>query len=274
MDAFLHGTEVKLVVPLTDAVGNQLSVSAIEYRVVDQLGVELVPKTTVTGFVADATTATITVLVASNTLPVGAARALRQVDLYCTVGGNIVLLTAAYAITQPDVLVVGVNSFQSYAAAQFIALDIPNIAGWDGASDAQRTAALIDAREHVCQLSFQRLNQRFGQNSLDYLPEGTRDVGSNMFGFTGDLKQLTPAQFTGLPPEFLAALYKAQVAEANVILGGDPVEAKRLDGLLLDSVGESRQMFRPGKPLQLPVSRRALAYLSQFVTFSKRIGRA
>lgn len=274
MDAYLHGTDVNLVVPLQDKSGNQLNVTAIDYRITDQSGVELVARAALVGFVAGAASATIAVPAASNVLAAGQSRALRAVDLYCTIGGNVVMLSAAYAIEQPDPLVVGINSFQSYPAAQFVALDIPNLAGWDNASEAERIAALIDARDHICQLSFQSLNRRLGQDSLQYLPEGVRDVGSSLFGFNGDLKLLSPAQFANLPPEFRAALNKAQVAEANVILGGDPVEAKRQDGLLLDSVGESRQMFRPGKPLQLPVSRRALAYLSQFVTFSKQIGRA
>ena len=43
---------------------------------------------------------------------------------------------------------------------------------------------------------------------------------------------------------------------------------------MLESIGESRQMFRSTKPLDLPISKRALGYISQFVTFSKKIGRA
>lgn len=274
MNAYLHGTDVQLEVPLLDGSGNQLNVTSVEYRVCDQAGTELVPKSALAGFVAGSLTAVIRVPAAVNALSAAASRALRAMELFCAVDGNTIVLLPTYVVERPDPLVVGVNSFQTYPSAQFVALDIPNLSGWDNASDAERIAALIDAREHICQLSFQRLSSRFGQDYLDYVPEGVRDVGSDLFGFNGDLKMLSPAQFADMPKELQEALNKAQVAEANVILGGDPVEAKRQDGLLLDSVGESRQMFRQGKPLQLPVSRRALAYLSQFVTFSKTIGRA
>lgn len=273
MNAYLHGTDVALRVPLADASGNPISVTAIEYRVTDETGAEVVARGALAGFVSGAADAVVSVPATANALATGMSRGLRVVELFCTVEGNQIVLRASYAIQQPDPLVVGVNSFQSLASAHFVALDMPNILGWDNASDAERIAALIDARERICQLSFRALNRR-GQEYLDFVPEGVRDVGRYPFGFTGNLKDLEPASFLRLPADFLAALNKAQVAEANVILGGDPVEAKRQDGLLMDVVGESRQQFREGKPLQLPVSRRALAYLSQFVTFSKAIGRA
>jgi hypothetical protein len=42
---------------------------------------------------------------------------------------------------------------------------------------------------------------------------------------------------------------------------------------MLDTVGESKMMFRDERPLQLPVCRRALGYLSKYITFAKVLGR-
>ena len=167
-----------------------------------------------------------------------------------------------------------------FGPALLTALDIPALEAWDGASEDQRIAALIDARERIVQLNFNLLNSNvnFGQDSLQYVPEGQYQSSyvarNSLFIFHGNLAILTPQQFTTLPERFKTALRKAQVAEADRILGGDPYDEKRQSGLVMEQVGESRQMFRAGKALTLPVCRRALGYLSYYVTFNKRIGRS
>lgn len=279
MNVFLAGTPVTLTVPLKDKSGNPLDVSAVAYRVVDQDGVEVVTSSPLAGFIASSPEALITVLAGSNALAAGALRELRSVELSCVVSDNTVVITQTYAVEVADPLQVGLNSFQTYLQAEFTSLSVPKIVGWDNASVSERIAALIDARSHICQLNFSQLNSNinFGQDSLNYVPEGTFPTNyagnGNLFLFNGSLSLLSPEQFVKLPSRFKDALRLAQVAEADVILGGDPIEARRRDGLMLESVGESKQMFRPGKPLELPVSRRALSYLGQFVSFSRRIGR-
>lgn len=279
MDVFLAGTGVALDVPLTDNSGNAIAVTAVQYRVIDENGNELAPRQDLIGFVPEGAVATVPVTALMNTLATGVMRSLRQVELFCTVDGNTTLLTAAFVVAQSEVLEVGVNSFQTYAQAQFTALSLPNIPAWDTASADERLAALIEARTHIVQLSFTQLNSNvnWGQDSLNYIPEGTyltEFVGdSNMFMFNGNLELLRPDQFAKLPTKFIDVLKKAQVAEANSILGGDSVDQKRRDGLVLDTIGESKQMFRSSKPLELPVCRRALGYLSYFISFAKRIGR-
>lgn len=279
MDVFSAGTDVALQVPLQDKVGNPLTVSAISYRVTDENGVELVPATALASFVAGSAAAGIAIPAAENTLAAGVARGLRNVELTCTIGGNQIFLHAAYAIEIADPLVVGVNSFMTYAQAEFTALGLPNIDAWNGADEQARIAALMDARSHIVQLSFTPLNSNvnWGQDSLNFIPEGTYNtdyVGdSSMFLFNGNLDLLRPDQFKSLPSRFVDALKRAQVVEADAILGGNSIEQKRREGLVQDNIGESRQMFRQSKPLELPVCRRALGYLGYFVTFAKRIGR-
>lgn len=279
MDVFVAGTDVTLTVPLVDKSGNAMTVDAISYRITDQDGTELVALQPLASFVAGQASASILVSAADNTLAAGVSRAMRNIELTCTIAGNNVMVHAAYVIEVADPLVVGVNSFMTYAQAEFVALDIPNLSGWEAASEQQRIAALIDARSHIVQLSFSPLNSNvnWGQDSLNFIPEGTYDTNyignSSMFLFNGNLDLLRPDQFAALPTRFVTALRKAQLAEADAILGGDSVEKKRQDGLIQDNIGESRQMYRQGKPLQLPVCRRALGYLSYFVTFSRKIGR-
>lgn len=279
MNVFLAATDVTLSVPLTDTDGNALSVTAVQYRVTNADGLEIIALTALVGFVSLAAKAVIVVPAASNTPPSGTSRALRHVELRCQVGLNVVTLSTDYVVESGEQLEIGVNSFQSLTQANFNAALIPNLIGWDSAATAQRVAALIDARLHICQLNFGSLNSNaiWGQDSLSFVPEGAYSTGvvraGSSFAWGGDLTFVSAEQFVKLPDIFIKALTRAQIAEADAILGGDPIEQKRRAGLMLDTIGESKQMYRAGKPLELPVSRRALSYLSMFVTFSKRIAR-
>ena len=294
MNTYLSSTVVTVTIPMTDNAGNSVDVAAVSYRVVDHLGVERVAKTPLTAFLASDSTATVVVAAGINDIvPVPAdvtaqqidlftVRESRTVELYLTLSadGNIVLLNSTYALEPVNVLVPGLNSYQTYAQAELTALDIPGMTGWAGASDREKMAALVDARQHINQLNFWMMNSNvnWGQDSMNFVPEGTyttpyASAGNHMFLFNGNLGLLTPTQFNKLPVRFKTALNKAQVAEADVILGGDPADIRRKEGLILDTIGESKQMYRSSKALDLPCSKRALRYLSQFVSFSKRLGR-
>lgn len=292
MEIYLAGTPVTLTVPLVDGNGNVLTVTSISYRVINQSGVELVATTPLTAYVSGAS-ATITLSSLVNTLdPVPTISSVSQVDTYLVrevrtvemflnVGGNTTVLTSSYALQPLETLVVGINSFQGLALAELTALDIPNTPGWNNASERDKTAALIDARIHICQLNFWMLNSNvaWGQDNLNYVPEGSYMTpyatasGGGPFAFNGNLALLTPAQFINLPGRFKTALCRAQIAESDSILGGDLIGEKRRDGIVVDTIGDVKQMFRQSKPLDLPCSHRALEYLSQYVTFAKKLGR-
>lgn len=280
MKTFSAGTQVLLSVPLQDASGNLINVASVSYHVADEAGVQVLSTTALDDFAPDSPSADIVVPAENNTLSGGALRGLRSVQLQCvTDDGNTINLQAAYALAAGDPLVVGTNSFCTFVQAEFAAMSIPSLDSWKNASDDDKLAALMDARAHIVQLSFAPLNSNvnWGQDSLNYIPEGTYTTdyvgNSNMFLFNGNLDLLRADQFASLPTRFVNALVKAQIVEADYILGGGDVEKKRQDGLIMDNIGESRQMFRQGKPLSLPVSRRALAFLSYYVIFAKRIGR-
>ena len=294
MDVYLAGTAVTLLVPLQDRSGNKLDVASIDYRVVAQDGTEVVARTALSGFApgdADAAIvipagvnqiAAVPATINSSQIDQFSSREARTVELFLTdSNGNSLMVAKSYALESSDPLIVGLNSFQTFSQADLTSLDIPNLDAWDSASEHDKIAALIDARSRICQLNFWLLNSNvnWGQDNMNYVPEGSYQTPyasgskSRMFIFNGNLSLLTPAQFSKLPARFLLALRKAQVTEANEIMGGNPVDERRREGLMLESIGEVKQMFRPSKPLDLPVSKRTLKYLSHFVTFAKRIGR-
>jgi hypothetical protein len=281
LEVYLNNTEVTLAIDLIDSAGNALTVNSVDSRVVNQDGTELVARAPLSGFSAGDATASVTVPANLNVVATGNTREIRTIDLYCQLESGTVLITRSYAVELTDPLVVGVNTFQGFPQAQLTALDMPNIDAWHAASDQQKLQALMDAREHIVQLNFNLLNSNvnFGQDQLAYVPEGQFQSSyvarNSLFIFNGNLAILNATQYAALPERFKTQLRKAQVAEANFILGGSPTDSMRNAGIIEDKVGESSQRFRDrGVPLHLPVCRRALDYLSYYVTFAKRIGRS
>jgi hypothetical protein len=280
LDVFLTSTEVTLSIDLVDDAGNALNVDAVQYRVVNQDGAVVVPLANLTTFAAGDPQATVIVAASVNAMATGNTREIRSVELVCETESGTLGFAKSYGLETLAPLVTGANSFQSFPMAELTAMDMPNLGGWDGASEQDKVRAMIDAREHICQLNFNLLNSNanFGQDQLAYVPEGQYQSSyvaqNSLFIFNGDLGILNETQFAALPERFKKALRQAQLAEANAILGGESNEARRQSGIIEDEIGESRQRYRDSKPLQLPVSRRALGYLSGYVTFSKRIGRA
>lgn len=295
MELYLTGTDVSLTVPLLDRNGNALSVDSISYRAVNQDGVEVAAAATLDLFAPGDATATVLIAALVNTIaevPADSAITSQQIDTFNTreartieltcllASGSTVMLTATYGLEHADPLRVGINSFQPLPKAELTSMDIAGLLAWGSASDQDKIAALITARSHICQLNFWMLNSNtnWGQNNMNYVPEGSYQTpnataGAGMFMFNGNLGLLTPTQYGHLPERFKTALRLAQVAEADAILGGDPIGDRRSEGLAQEFVGESKQVYRVGKPLDLPVSKRALRYLSAYVTFAKRIGR-
>jgi hypothetical protein len=280
LDVFLTGNEVTLSIDLVDDAGNALNVDAVQYRVVNHNGTIVVPLTNLTTFAAGDPQATVIVSASVNAMATGNTREIRSVELVCETEGGTLGFAKTYGLETLAPLVTGINSFQSFPMGELTAMDMPNLDGWENASEQQKVRAMIDAREHICQLNFNLLNSNanFGQDQLAYVPEGEYQSSyvahNSLFIFNGDLGILNETQFAELPERFKKALRQAQVAEANAILGGESNEARRQSGVIEDEIGESRQKYRDSKPLQLPVCRRALGYLSGYVTFSKRIGRA
>ena len=87
------------------------------------------------------------------------------------------------------------------------------------------------------------------------------------------LKDLTSEEWGYLPTHFKDSLKQAQLIEACVILGGDPIGDRRDQGLLSKTVGESSEMFRAGMPTKHAISPTAMAELRGYIDRSVRISR-
>lgn len=269
MKTYLAGTDVHLEALFVDRDGNSLPiVGDIQYRILARDGAELLPWVNVQINAIEPHKVNVTVPASINQLSAQdeesiiafGVRELRAAEVMATlVDGNRVAMVVSYAIEPTEVLVFGINSFCSLRQAQLVALDIPNMSGWNDAAQSDQIAAMIEAKERISRLQFSVTNR--GQ---EYLAESTS---------IPDIALLTPIQLGALPLRLLAALSKAQVAEANSILGIDPIDEKRRSGLVSEKIGESSESYRQSKAIELPVSKEAMRYLSAFIVFSKVITR-
>jgi hypothetical protein len=275
MDVFAAGTQVKASIELVDAAGNPLSVQSVQWRLLDGPGVELQALTALSGFVAEDGSAEVTVPSQFNQLTTGALREGRRIDLQLTfTDTNIGVLSYVYAIAANDALAVGVNTFQTYQEAMNNADTLGSVPAWDAASERERTQALIEARSRLCRLNFRGLSSDFLPDQASVLRSTDIAMVVNNVYLYRSLELMPADAFLKLPAIFLAALKNAQVVEANEVLTGGDDNQRRRDGVILETIGDVKKMWRSSKPLDLPCSRRALKYVSLWISYDKRIGRA
>lgn len=258
--SFRSGTDALVKFSLHDASGEPLAASALQYRVTDQEGVERVALTTLPHF-DGIESAEVIVAAVVNTMSADAVRELRTVELHVTTPTGMSVLTSHYFIDGGATLTVMGNSFQTLAQALMRSAEIANIAAWDSASDGEKVRALTEAYRALGKLSY-RYDRSESQSQIRdkvWLPASVLD--------------LSPTEFQALDPKFRLTLCTAQVIEADALLGGTDVSNLRREGLMSATVGEVSQMFRPSKPLTLPVSRRTLQALGGFVTWRVGAGR-
>lgn len=264
---FTAGTDLTFEIALIDAEGNSVDATAITYTVTDGDGAALTGPTSLAGYTAGSD-AVVTVPAALNTLTGTATKAAREIYLICTTATGKSVVTKSYMIeAATGQLVRGVNTILTIASADMLATDMLDTEDWFSATRMQKTNALIEAYRRLCMVRLTGL--RYGMASAYDQPAQMTRIDRAFIS----LADLSVAEVLGMYPKVLAALSYAQVAEATVILTGSDDDRRR-SGLVLETVGEVKQMYRNGKPIELPISRKALSYISAYANFSaKAIGR-
>lgn len=293
MNVYISGNVVESVIALNDDAGNPIAdVVGVIYRVIDSENNELVkptvyvpdgddypeeteepaePETPETPENPEEVLAdepvreepveqeTISEVIVQTSEEVNALEETsRDIRIIClkakTKTGAVFSLEYAYGLTIADPLQVGVNSFMTYRQAQKMAMDMPKLNNWEATSQSQRISALLEAKQRICRLAFD-----FGQIRPD---------------MTKNLEDLSVEDFEALPIKFKTALKKAQLAEANDVLEVDSIAERRRQGLILETIGEVKQMFSSIIPAQMAVSSKAMSYLSRYLVSGKKIGRS
>lgn len=209
----------------------------------------------------------------------------RDIRIIClkakTKTGAVFSLEYAYGLTIADPLQVGVNSFMTYRQAQKMAMDMPKLNNWEATSQSQRISALLEAKQRICRLAFDFGQIQLDMTKQDYVVQAAGkprcvQVGGifGVYGGSVKLEDLSVEDFEALPTKFKTALMKAQLAEANDVLEVDSIAERRRQGLILETIGEVKQMFSSIIPAQMAVSSKAMSYLSRYLVSGKKIGRS
>lgn len=217
-----------------------------------------------------------------NTLKEETSRDIRIICLKAkTRSGAVFSLEYAYGLTIADPLTVGVNSFMTYRQAQKMAMDMPKLNNWESMSQSQRISALLEAKQRICRLAFDFGQVQLDMTKQDYVVQAAGkprcvQVGEifGVYGSSVKLEDLSVEDFEALPTKFRTALMQAQLAEANDVLEVDSIAERRRQGLILETIGEVKQMFSSIIPAQMAVSSKAMSYLSRYLASGKKIGRS
>ena len=168
-------------------------------------------------------------------------------------------------IESENLLFPGENSFATYQQLTLESFDMTDLNTFRDATKDEQTAALITAYYNTGSMSVAFYSNRDLSDPSS--------VGADELLRLTSTRKLTASQLLLLKPEVLKQLMRCQLAEADSILGGNPIERQRSLGLLSHSAGESTHFYRTTKPLELAISKRAAVELRGVINYAIRISR-
>lgn len=211
---------------------------------------------------------------AFNRLEDGELRAARILRVTLTTAAGDIRRSLSYVVESEQRLVMMTNTFQSYEAAEILAMDYPASTGWSTASEDQRKAALVEAYRRLTNIPMKyQLLSTTERSGVNYDRLGANDYASERRIARDQWAEITAELFADLPRHFRKALRAAQFAEADELLTGDNVGKKHRAGIVSETIGESSVTLRPGR-VDYGISSRSLAALTGYIDFNMRITRA
>jgi hypothetical protein len=266
------GSKVTVTVSAPMDGENVVATTGVEYAIFDQARETVLARGALSGYTNLDAEAQIEIPASLNQLSAGAVREMRRVEVYFIVAtGDERLVSTTYVIQSVSSLVLMTNTFQTLDEAELTALELPALAGWAEATDQQKIGALTAAFDSMCRLSYRYLTEVDVQ-ALDITTD--LDRYGRPYYYVPSMRAAGTDGWADFSEDFQRALRRAQVVEADVMLAGDPVGDKRRQGIITETIGESKIFLNPKPALQLPVSRACLEQLTGFIYRSARIGRA
>jgi hypothetical protein len=270
---YKSGSTVPVTVPLPFVDGASLIPTAVTVAVHDEAGVVLDTISPALPTVG-AEEIAFDIPANLNLLEPDARKGARQVEVEFTTSRGTFIETAHYLIESKTQLTPLVNTFQTYPEALMTRSDLAQASGWDAATDSMRIAALHLAHTAMCNMRYRYRVGINNQRRVRGFP-GTRfDSDGVAYTTVTDIRNTLPWEWAEFPQEFKDALKRAQIAEANAQLQGDPIGDKRRAGIVSETIGEASMFLKQVPEVQLPVSREALEHLRGFITYSVGIARA
>jgi hypothetical protein len=265
MQTFRAGAPTSVTLPFADANGQPVTPIALSYRVVDEAGADVVPSSQIESFDAASGEVALQISASENAIDAGVFAGYRRVILtISTAAGGPHTQEAEYLLSVSTALVLMVNSFQSYEQALVLALQLGQLDGWSGADPQARKSALARAYDNICSFSYTMIQPT----------QQSDEEGSivNEVSF-GSFRDVTAEEFGTLTTNQQLDFRKAQIVEADFLLGGHPIEKKIRDGEQSSTIGETSTFFRPRASLVLPISRSTVSYIGKYIVWSRPLGR-
>lgn len=221
---FASNTTVTITVPhqYNDV---DLTLTDLQYEVLDADSVVLVARTTVTGFDPALTETDINIAAAVNATT--AKRDVRLLNCYLVTASGEYIVSQVYMLKGNQlVLTPLVDSFMTFADSVLTRARMAEEQEfYDMLTDELKAVSLEEAFSRISKLKFR--------------------VGDTIIT---NVKDLTISTFKALEPDFLLALKKAQIAEANNIVEMSPIRDKIRSGVVSETIGESSMFFARSMP--------------------------
>lgn len=150
-----------------------------------------------------------------------------------------------------------VNSYQTYGEAQLTAAKISGLQDWYVVPTQDKISALITAYNKIGKLNFVIPSK-----------EPCRDIEIS------NLNALTAEEFEALDANFVDAIKRAQVVEANSVSGYNAAEDMKRNNILSYTIGETSQMFKTGNTYTSYLSSDAMDILNGYIVRKIRIARS
>lgn len=161
------------------------------------------------------------------------------------------------------------RSYQTLQDAELVAHSLTKKEGWLNATDEEKTNALIAAFDAIGRFSFSI------KPAEHYISDTS--IPSVVLGESysvRDLNEKTAAFVATYPVDFLNAIKKAQVIEANSIITSGIAIDRRQEGVIEETVGESTMKWKESTSVNRGLSKDTLVALSKYIQLGYKIGRA
>lgn len=255
MDVFRPGQPLTRVLPFRNDLGQALTPISLSYRILDANGVELLATTPIADFDAADGQTSVEVSATQNTLAAGLVSDVRKIELSIVTSSTTYKVVDRYILESAEALIVQQNTLMTYETAVLLSRQLGDLRGWEGADEARRLSALMRAYDQLV--------------SIAYRLEFDDDV----VVYEGAFRDLEHDEFAALNQEQINDFRKAQLLQADYLLGGNQTEKDIADGLQSKTVGESSEFYRPRPSLNLVLCRAALQYVGKYINWSIGIAR-
>lgn len=239
--------------------GSSLTLTDMKYEILDANSTVLQSKISVPGFNATNISTPIAISAAMNTTT--NKRDVRLLNCYLITANGEYPKPIVYLLTGNQLILTPlVDSFMTYPDSVLTRVRMAEDQEYyDTLSEELKAVALEEAFFRIAKLKFR--------------VDGV---------IITDIRALTLVAYQALNPEFLLALKKAQISEANMIVENSPIRDKIRSGIISETIGESSMFFSRSTPSGKfhGLSDDGYEYIKQFVyrditsSTSMKIGRA